>query len=113
MSDKALGHAIYIANATGAEINILFVIENIDEISKSSLVASIENEETKLENGNCKKNDAVEKPKNGTDDLETNVTVAAHGRAKKMIDEKLNLCKNAGARNRISFRIATGRSVDE
>jgi nucleotide-binding universal stress UspA family protein len=112
MSDKALGHAIYIANATGAEINILFVIENINEISKSSLVASIENEETKLENSNGTENSADEKLKNGTDDLK-NVTVTAHGQAKKIIDEKLNLCKNAGAKGRISFRIATGRSVDE
>lgn len=39
--------------------------------------------------------------------------ITAHGEAKKMIEDKLNLCKNAGATGRVSFRIATGRSVDE
>jgi nucleotide-binding universal stress UspA family protein len=30
-----------------------------------------------------------------------------------MIEDKLNLCKNAGATGRVTFRLATGRSVDE
>lgn len=149
MSDKALGHAIYLANATEAEINILFVMENINDISNSSLVASnYENKEVKTTTMSKKDNDEIQDQKAetsmenriiGTDtkenkletgpeniknfknenfdieneDLETNVRITAHGEAKKMIEDKLNLCKNAGATGRVTFRLATGRSVDE
>jgi nucleotide-binding universal stress UspA family protein len=147
MSDKALGHAIYLANATGAEINILFVMEDINDISNSSLVASIYENETlnttdekqknknKLQSDNLSSSSIKERidekveyiklKKDNEDtknkeiensieeDSETNVKITAHGQAKKMIEEKLSLCKSAGATGRISFRIATGRSVDE
>lgn|GEM_PF-114311 len=148
MSDKALGHAIYLANATGAEINILFVMENIKDISESSLVASI------YENGAMKRSEDHQKNKSEihsdnisnqlvkerTDEIEvkktklekdsedinnkeiespikenlgTDVKITAHGQAKQMIEEKLNLCKNAGATGRVSFKITTGKSVDD
>ena len=40
ISDNALGHAIYLANATGFEIIILFVMEKIEDISDTTFVGS-------------------------------------------------------------------------
>ena len=40
ISDNALGHAIYLANATGSEIIILFVMEKIEDISDTTFVGS-------------------------------------------------------------------------
>lgn len=119
MSDKALGHAIYLANATGAEIVILFVMENIDDISKSSLIASINEDEKKnkvaqIDKGkeimeNTYSNNLTE----GNNKSEANLTITAHGEAKKMIVEKLNLCKASGAIGLVSYRLTTGRSVED
>lgn len=137
MSDKALGHAIYLANATGAEIVILFVLEKIEDISDSSLVASVSKGEAQEVGG--KKQAGIEKEKEDvigtsvkpqtdeeknidsrdelkTEDeegLEADVTVSAHGEAKKMIVEKLNLCKSAGATGQVSYKLSTGRSVED
>ncbi len=139
MSDKALGHAIYLANATGAEIVVLFVLEKIEDISDSSLVASVNEGEAQELGG--KKRAGVEKEKEkenvigtsvkpqtdkeknienkeeveteGEEGLEANVTVSAHGEAKKMIIEKLNLCKSAGAIGQVSYKLTTGRSVED
>jgi nucleotide-binding universal stress UspA family protein len=118
MSDKALGHAIYLANATGAEIVILFVMENIDDISRSSLIASINEDEKKnkvaqIDKGkeimeNTYSNNLTEGNKS-----EANLTITAHGEAKKMIVEKLNLCKASGAIGLVSYRLTTGRSVED
>lgn len=119
MSDKALGHAIYLANATGAEIVILFVMENIDDISKSSLIASIKEDEKKnkvaqIDKGkeimeNTYSNNLTE----GNNESDANLTITAHGEAKKMIVEKLNLCKASGAIGLVSYRLTTGRSVED
>jgi len=98
MSDKALGHAIYLANATGAEIVILFVMENIDDISRSSLIASINEDEKKNKVAQIDKGKEIME-NNYSNNLtegnksEANLTITAHGDAKKMIVEKLNLCK--------------------
>jgi nucleotide-binding universal stress UspA family protein len=117
MSDKALGHAIYLANATGAEIIILFVMEKIEDMSDSSLEASmnkIEEQAITDKNQVGKKQDLKSGPlKNENEDSEMNVTVSAHGQAKKMIVEKLNFCKSAGAKGQVSYRLMTGRSVEE
>jgi nucleotide-binding universal stress UspA family protein len=117
MSDKALGHAIYLANATGAEIIILFVMEKIEDMSDSSLEASmnkIEEQEITDKNQIGKKQDLKsEQFKNENEDSEMNVTVSAHGQAKKMIVEKLNFCKSAGAKGQVSYRLMTGRSVED
>jgi hypothetical protein len=41
MSDKALGHAIYLSKLSGAEIFILNIIEVIDKYARSALVATM------------------------------------------------------------------------
>ncbi len=117
MSDKALGHAIYLGNATGAEIVILFVMEKIEDISDSSLVASVNKiEEQEIEEKTqvgIKQDLEGDRLGKENEESEMDVTVSAHGEAKKMIVEKLNLCKSAGAKGQVSYRLMTGRSVED
>ena len=41
MSDKALAHAIYISKMTGAQIELLYVLEHSNDIPPSTLLALI------------------------------------------------------------------------
>ena len=94
MSDKALNHAIYLSKLSGAEILILNVLEHIGNKESSSLMATSRGE-------------GIEKAKN--EDLE----IAVSGRVKEMIQDKLNLCKDAGVKSQVSYKIQTGKPVDE
>jgi nucleotide-binding universal stress UspA family protein len=94
MSDKALNHAIYLSKLSSAEILILNVLEHIGNKESSSLMA------TSRGNG-------IEKAKK--EDLE----IAVSGRVKQMIQEKLKLCRDAGVKSEVSYKIQTGKPVDE
>jgi nucleotide-binding universal stress UspA family protein len=103
MSDKALSHAIYLSNTTGAEIVILNVIENIDQIPHTSISATTKEEEEK---------DRVEEvPQNKPYD--TNLVISLAGEVKQRMEEKLRLCKEAGSTGQLSYRVQTGKAVDE
>ena len=103
MSDKALSHAIYLSNTTGAEIVILNVIENIDQIPHTSISATTKEEEEK---------DRVEEvPQNKPYD--TNLVISLEGEVKQRMEEKLRLCKGAGSTGQLSYRVQTGKAVDE
>jgi nucleotide-binding universal stress UspA family protein len=94
MSDKALNHAIYLSKLSGAEILILNVLEHIGNKESSSLMAT-------------SRGDGIEKAKK--EDLE----IAVSGRVKQMILEKLKLCRDAGVKSEVSYKIQTGKPVDE
>ncbi len=102
MSNKALGHAIYLANATGSEIVILFVVEKIEDISDTTFVGSDSGSEG-----------VVNEERNRDDEDVQMITVTAQGEVKKMIEEKLNICKAAGIKGQISYRLTTGKSVED
>ena len=109
MSDKALGHAIYLANATGSEIIILFVVEKIEDISDTTFVGSSRGGEgVEVDEERNRDNEGREDQK----DVQK-ITVTAQGEAKKMIEEKLNLCKAAGIKGQVSYRLTTGKSVED
>jgi len=109
MSDNALGHAIYLANATGSEIIILFVMEKIEDISDTTFVGSNRGSEG-IEAGEDRNRD--NEGREGQKDVQR-ITVTAQGEAKKMIEEKLNLCKAAGIKGQVSYRLTTGKSVED
>jgi nucleotide-binding universal stress UspA family protein len=94
MSDKALNHAIYLSKLSSAEILILNVLEHIGNKESSSLMAT-------------SRGDGIEKAKK--EDLE----IAVSGRVKQMIQEKLKLCRDAGVKSEVSYKIQTGKPVDE
>ena len=103
MSDKALSHAIYLSNTTGAEIVILNVIENIDNISSTSISATIKDEEEK------EKLEEIPQSK----PFESNLVISLEGQVKQRMEEKLRLCREAGAKSQLSYRVQTGKAVDE
>ena len=103
MSDKALSHAIYLSNTTGAEIVILNVIENIDQIPHTSISATTKEEEEKER--------VEEVPQNKSYD--TNLVISLEGEVKQRMEEKLRLCKEAGSTSQLSYRVQTGKAVDE
>jgi nucleotide-binding universal stress UspA family protein len=109
MSDKALGHAIYLANATGSEIVMLFVMEKIEDISDTTFVGSNSGSEGGEVDEESNKNNEGRKEQRDV----KNITVTAHGEAKKMIEEKLSLCKAAGTKGQVSYRLTTGKSVED
>jgi nucleotide-binding universal stress UspA family protein/CBS domain-containing protein len=100
MSDKALTHAIYLSNMSGAEIVILHVLEHIHNIDSSAVLAGSK------EGGAVEVKD-IEKSKK--EDYE----IRLEGEVKKMIEEKMRFCKQAGVKNQVSYKIQTGKPVDE
>ncbi len=103
MSDKALTHAIYLSNMSGAEILILHVVENIDHVDSAVLATSKEKEK----GGREVEAKAIEKSKK--EDYEIRV----EGEVKQMIEEKMRFCKQAGVKSQVSYKIQTGKPVGE
>ena len=101
MSDKALRYAIYLSKISNSDIFILNVIENYEDL-KDVLPTTIKAEqEGKLERSN--KNDLQ-----GID-----LKVSVEGALRKVIEEKIHLCQEAGLDNQITYEIHTGKASDE
>jgi nucleotide-binding universal stress UspA family protein len=96
ISDKALAHAIYQSKISNAEIVILNVVEHIESKESSTVTATV-------------KGEGRESDKIGRGDLE----ITMEGGVKQLIEEKIRLCKEAGVTSQISYKIQTGRPVDE
>ena len=92
-SNKALNHAIYISNLSGAEIVILCVIGDVDKLGDTSVKVSQDG--TTMENN--------EK------DLKRNV----EGELVNAMEEKIRKCTQAGSKNKISYQIKTGSTQEE
>jgi nucleotide-binding universal stress UspA family protein len=98
MSDKALSHAAYLSKTTGAEIVILHVVEHIDTIDSSSVLATSKGGEQVKDIEKSEKQD---------------FEIRVEGEAKQMIEEKMRFCKQAAVKSQVSYRIQTGKPVDE
>ena len=95
-SDVALRHAIYLSKLSGAEIIILNVIEHVKDTDSSALIATSSAEQDDSDRPNDK------------------LKVTMYGGVKQMIEEKIRLCKQAGVKSQISYKIQTGKPpVDE
>ena len=93
MSDKALNHAIYLSKKLSSdEIVILNVLQHLQSNTSSALLVTSE---------------GVEKAKK--EELE----VSLEGSLKQKIEEKMRLCKEAGVKSQVSFKVQTGQPVDE
>jgi nucleotide-binding universal stress UspA family protein len=98
ISDKALAHAIYQSKISGAEIVILNVVEHIESKESSTVTATAKGEEEGVEFDRTKRAD---------------LEITVEGEAKRMIEDKIRLCKEAGVTSQISYKIQTGKPVDE
>jgi nucleotide-binding universal stress UspA family protein len=105
LSDRALSHAIYISNSTGADLVILNIITDT-EIKPTTISATTkegvgEGKEGIIEVG------IVENKVDKHDDIH----VSLEGQAEQMVKERVRLCKEAGAKNQISYKMQTGKNV--
>jgi nucleotide-binding universal stress UspA family protein len=100
MSDKALSHAIYLSKISGAEIVIIYVVEHIHNVDSSAVLA------TSKEEGE-REDEQLEKSK------KENFEITVEGEVKEMIEARMRLCKQAGVKSQVSYKIQTGKPVDE
>ena len=101
MSDKALNHAIYLSKKLeSAELVILSVLQRLGDKDSSALLVT-----SKGEGGGMKANKKEEEE----EDLE----ITVEGNVKNMIEERIRLCKEYGVKSQISYKIQTGKPVDE
>jgi nucleotide-binding universal stress UspA family protein len=87
ISDKAINHAISISNFSGAEIVILRIIENIENMEDTSVSVS--------------------------KDKEAETKRGFKGELANAMEEKIKRCVEAGAKNKISYEIKTGNAADQ
>ena len=99
MSDKALRYAIYLSKVSNSDIFILNVIENYEDL-KDVLPTTIRAEQE----GNLDRSN-----KNGGIDLKVRV----EGALRKVIEEKIRLCQEAGLKTQVTYEIHTGKASDE
>lgn len=95
ISDKALNHAIYLSKVSDAEIIILNVLDRIGSKDSSAVLATMKRGEGERDKANS--------------DLE----ITMEGGVKQMIEEKMKLCKEAGVKSKVSYKIQTGKPLDE
>jgi nucleotide-binding universal stress UspA family protein len=93
ISNKALNHAIYISNLSGAEVVILRVIGDVDKFGDTSVKVSQNDTTTKDNKENLKRN--------------------VEGELVDVMEEKIKKCVQAGSKNKISYKIKTGITQDE
>jgi nucleotide-binding universal stress UspA family protein len=93
ISNKALNHAIYISNVSGAEIVILRVIGDVSKLGDTSVKVS--------------QNDTT--MKNNEKNLKRNV----EGELVNAMEEKIKMCVQAGSKNKITYQIKTGSTQEE
>jgi nucleotide-binding universal stress UspA family protein len=96
ISDKALSHAIYLSKISDADIIILNVLDNIDGTDSSAVLATMRGGEA-----------------GELDKADRDVEITMEGGVKRMIEEKMKLCKEAGVKSQVSYKIQTGKPVDE
>lgn len=101
MSDKALKYAIYLSKISNSHIFILNVIENYEDLKEVLPTTIRAEQEKKLERSN--KNDSQ-----GVD-----LKVSVEGALRKVIEEKIRLCQEAGLDTQITYEIHTGKASDE
>ena len=90
-SNKALGHAVYQSNSTGAEIVILNIVKNIDKIEPTTIEATT--------------------VKGTTGEINDEIQITLKGQAEQMVEQRIKQCKQAGAKNQISYRMQTGKNI--
>ena len=98
MSDKALSYAIYLSKISSSDIFILNIVEKYSDL-KEVLPTTI-----KAELGEGKEWDKI-----SNKDLHVRI----EGALRRVIEDKVRLCKEAGVVRNITFEIHTGNPAEE
>jgi nucleotide-binding universal stress UspA family protein len=115
LSDKALSHAIYLSNVTGAEIVILNIVKDIGKIQPTTISATTTTT-TKEERGTGEGEEAEVAAKRTTTAAaggKKDIQITIEGYAEQIMEKRIRLCKEAGARNQISYKMQTGKNLVE
>jgi nucleotide-binding universal stress UspA family protein len=94
MADKALNHAIYLSKISGAEIVIIHVVEHMHNVDSSAVLVT-------------------SKEQGGEKDRQKGFEITVEGEVKHMIEQKMRLCQQAGVKSQVSYKVQTGKPVDE
>ena len=94
MADKALNHAIYLSKISGAEIVIIHVVEHIHNMDSSAVVVT-------------------SKERGGEKDSQKGFEITVEGEVKSIIEQKIRLRQQAGVKSQVSYKVQTGKPVDE
>jgi nucleotide-binding universal stress UspA family protein len=94
MSDKALAHAAYTSKISGGQIDLVHILEHAKDIPPSTILALIG-------------------PDRPLDKAKEDLKINAEAGARKMLEEKVKICKEEGKIDRVSYRIEAGKPVDE
>ena len=81
----------FICQISGAEIIILNVIEHLKDTDSSALIATSSGRQ------------------DGSDVTNDKLEVMIYSGVKQMVKEKIRLCKEAGVKAQVSYKIQTGR----
>jgi len=90
-SDKALNHAIYLSNLSGAEIVILCIIQDVAKFEGTSVDIS----------------------RNKVTDDQDDFRHDIQGELVNAMEAKIKQCTDAGSKSKISYRLRTGHVVHE
>ena len=118
-SDKALAHAIYLSKISKAGIIILNAIEDVHEIASTTISAGSEPERNasiahgKMEDQQAFAKSAAEDGIRTTPSSNEDLNFKIKGRLENMIKERISLCRDAGVESQISYRIQTGKALDQ
>jgi nucleotide-binding universal stress UspA family protein len=91
ISNKALNYAVSLSNSTGAEVFILRILQDVEKYGNISLEGS--HEKSQMDN-----QDFHRKVKSDVIDA---------------MEEKIKKCREAGCKNKVSYKFLTGNVVDE
>jgi nucleotide-binding universal stress UspA family protein len=94
MSDKALGHAIYLAKTSGAELVIIHVLEKISDAKVTSLYISSKGDSDK------------------ENEIQAGNKVTLEGQSIRLIEDKMRTCKENGVKQ-VSYKVQVGNPADE
>ena len=93
ISNKALNYAISLSNSTKAEIVILRIIEDVEQLDISVEGSKDVSENKKLDNGNFER--------------------TIQGEIINSMEEKIKNCRAVGCDNKVSYKFLTGNRIDE
>src|SRR5215216_1944129 len=113
LSDKALSHAIYLSNVTGAEIVMLNIVKDIEKIQPTTISATTTTRtKEERETGEGEEAKVAAKRTAAIDDKK-DIQITIEGYAEQIMEKRIRLCKEAGAKNQISYKMQTGKNLVE
>jgi nucleotide-binding universal stress UspA family protein len=101
LSDKALSHAVYLSNVTGAEIVILNIVKDIEKIQPTTISATATTttkEERETGEGGEEAEVAAKRTTTAAIDDKKDIQITIEGHGEQIMEKRIRLYKEAGAK---------------